>query len=161
MNIEELSSSGRLRIALVGLWGAALLVALVGLWVYKLRAGDGGEVRERWPAASTLAAGADRPTLDMFAHPRCPCTRASLGELRGLLSRFAGRMTTHVVFMRPAGSSASWSHTDTWATASARGLGNTGTRAASHSALSAGTFSKSKVATSTLEANSANAASSR
>ncbi len=119
MNIEELSSSGRLRIALVGLWGAALLVALVGLWVYKLRAGDGGEVRERWPAASTLAAGADRPTLVMFAHPRCPCTRASLGELRGLLSRFAGRMTTHVVFMRPAGSSASWSHTDTWATASA------------------------------------------
>ena len=48
-----------------------------------------------------------------------------------------------------------------WATASARGFGNTGTRAESHSALSAGTFSKSNVATSTLPANSASADSSR
>jgi len=47
------------------------------------------------------------------------------------------------------------------ATASARGLGKTGTRAASHSALSAGTFSKSKVATSTWSANEASAAWSR
>ena len=36
------------------------------------------------------------------------------------------------------------------ATASARGFGNTGTRSLSHCADSAGTFSKSKVATSTL-----------
>ena len=48
-----------------------------------------------------------------------------------------------------------------WATARARGLGNTGTRAASHSALSAGTFSKSKVATSTFSANCASACWSR
>ena len=42
--------------------------------------------------------------------------------------------------------------------ASARGFGNTGTRSASQRALSAGTFSKSKVATSILDANSDNAA---
>lgn len=48
-----------------------------------------------------------------------------------------------------------------WATANARGFGNTCARADSHSALSAGTFSKSKVATSTLPANCASAASSR
>ena len=47
-----------------------------------------------------------------------------------------------------------------FATARARGLGKTGTRVASHCADSAGTFSKSKVATSIFDANSASAASS-
>ena len=48
-----------------------------------------------------------------------------------------------------------------WATANARGFGNTGTRSLSHCADSAGTFSKSNVATSTRDANSASAVSSR
>ena len=47
------------------------------------------------------------------------------------------------------------------ATASARGLGNTGTRSASQRALSAGTFSKSNVATSTWSAKAASASWSR
>jgi hypothetical protein len=106
------------RLALVAMWAAAVLAALGALTVYKLEPGRPAELRERWPAGSSLTASAGRPTLVMFAHPRCPCTRASLAELRALLSRFSRHMTTHVIFMRPSGSAADWSRTDTWATAS-------------------------------------------
>ena len=50
---------------------------------------------------------------------------------------------------------------DACAVARARGLGNTGMRSASQLDDSAGTFSKSKVATSTRAANSASATRSR
>lgn len=108
----------RTQMALVAVWMAVVLAALGGLWVYKLQPGRSAELRERWPADSGLTASSDRPTLVMFAHPRCPCTRASLAELRVVLSRFAGRIATYVVFMRPSGSSSDWSQTDTWAAAS-------------------------------------------
>lgn len=118
--VEDTASSPRIyaRIGLVTVWAAAVLAAMAGLWAYKLTPGAAAEMRERWPADSRLAVGLDRPTLVMFAHPRCPCTRASLGELRAILSRFAGQMVTYVVFMQPRDSSADWSRTDTWATAS-------------------------------------------
>jgi len=118
IDIGAISSPTRIRVALVALWIAVVIGALAGLWVYKLRPGTRGELRPSWPAGSSLPASADRPTLIMFAHPRCVCTRASLAELRAVQSRFAGRIATYVVFMHPAGSAADWSHTDTWDTAS-------------------------------------------
>ena len=111
------SSSIRGRVALVAIWIAAVLAAMACLWAYKLEPGAPADLAPRWPADSSLAASPDRPTLVMFAHPRCPCTRASLSELRAVLSRFSGRVATYVVFMRPSGSSPDWSRTDTWATA--------------------------------------------
>lgn len=38
-----------------------------------------------FPAASRLPRAPDNNTLFMFVHPECPCTRASLEELSGLL----------------------------------------------------------------------------
>jgi hypothetical protein len=38
-----------------------------------------------FPAASRLPRAPDKSTLFMFVHPECPCTRASLHELSGLL----------------------------------------------------------------------------
>ena len=118
VDIQAISTHPRIRVALVALWIAVVVGALAGLWVYKLRPGTPAELRPSWPAGSSLAASHDRPTLIMFAHPRCVCTRASLAELRAVQSRFAGRIATYVVFMHPAGSTADWSHTDTWDTAS-------------------------------------------
>ncbi|HYE60742.1 MAG TPA: hypothetical protein VD997_01995 [Phycisphaerales bacterium] len=42
----------------------------------------------------------DGPTLIMFAHPFCPCTRASVAELHKLCSRNPGA-AAHVLFFRP------------------------------------------------------------
>src|SRR5262249_29850459 len=54
------------------------------------------------------------PALVMLAHPMCPCTRASLAELARLSRRLEGRVTTHVLFIRPDGTPDSWAHSDLW-----------------------------------------------
>jgi hypothetical protein len=50
----------------------------------------------------------------MFAHPHCPCTRASLGELERLMAQVPGRLSAHVVFLKPPGTAADWEKTDLW-----------------------------------------------
>jgi hypothetical protein len=57
--------------------------------------------------------------LVLFAHPECPCTRASLAELARLLARFEDRLTADVVFLRPSDVGAAWDGSDLWRTASA------------------------------------------
>lgn len=103
--------------ALVAAWFAALLLALGWLSHYKLVMGATATPQESWPAASHLAVRPQVPTLVMFVHPQCPCTRASLAELRGLLPKFKDRVTCDVVFLRPEGVEDSWTHSDTWAAA--------------------------------------------
>ena len=65
-----------------------------------------------------LALNADGPTLILFVHPRCPCTRASLSELERVLSSCQGSRRAYVVAYRPASAEAGWEHTDLWRTAS-------------------------------------------
>jgi hypothetical protein len=45
----------------------------------------------------------------MFAHPRCPCTKASLGELEQLVTRAQNQFEATVVFYAPQGGSKAWS----------------------------------------------------
>lgn len=72
-----------------------------------------------WPATSLLPISYGVPTLVMFAHPRCACTRASLGELARLMAHAQGRVNALVVFYRPEGSDASWLRGDLWTMAAA------------------------------------------
>jgi hypothetical protein len=48
----------------------------------------------------------------MFAHPHCPCTRASIAELSKLVARVSDRLAVHVLFMRPAGVGEKWEESD-------------------------------------------------
>jgi hypothetical protein len=52
----------------------------------------------------------------MVAHPLCPCSRASVGELASLMTRAAGRLAARVVFVRYAGLEV---ETDLWRSAAA------------------------------------------
>jgi hypothetical protein len=74
---------------------------------------------QRWPDNVSIPLDAQRPTLLMFAHPRCPCTRASIGELNRLLARCGGNIMVHVIFFKPAGQRDDWSETDSWSAAKA------------------------------------------
>ena len=47
----------------------------------------------------------------MFAHPHCPCSSASVGELNRLLTRCEGPTTVHVLFVRPKDVADSWTET--------------------------------------------------
>lgn len=75
------------------------------------------------PPESGLELDPTRPTLIFFAHPKCPCTRASLHELARLMTDTAGKLNAFVVFIKPKDAPADWAETDTRATAeSIRGV---------------------------------------
>jgi hypothetical protein len=68
----------------------------------------------QWPADSTLHLATRGATLILFAHPRCPCTRASLGELERIVAHDQGRVTCKVIFFKPDGAAGDWEQTDLW-----------------------------------------------
>jgi len=73
---------------------------------------------ETWPAQTQIPFERNRPTLILFAHPHCPCTRASLSELARLLTVVPDKLNTYVVFLKPEGTPVDWDKTDLWRTAS-------------------------------------------
>jgi hypothetical protein len=81
---------------------------------YQLTPGECGAGSPIWPEKSPIHPRADRWTLVLFAHPQCPCTRASLSELARITARFPERMNSHVVFLKPEDSISEWEHTDLW-----------------------------------------------
>lgn len=76
-----------------------------------------GTAVTHWPSGTALQLSSDRPTLVIFVHPKCPCTRASLRELRRLLETStvteAELPDVVVVANQPQGVGAAWSDTDT------------------------------------------------
>lgn len=104
------------------LWSAALVVWLVaivagggGLWRYKLTpAVVAADSPDRWPVASWLPLAEDRATLVMSVHPRCPCTRASVAELRRLVTDTNDRVRAHILVVRPPGAPDRFERTDLW-----------------------------------------------
>lgn len=65
-----------------------------------------------FPPQSLLERDAERPTLVFFAHPKCPCTRASLRELARLMTETDGKLRAYVVFNQPENESEKWTETD-------------------------------------------------
>jgi hypothetical protein len=52
-----------------------------------------------------------------LAHPHCPCTRATIGELASIMAHSQGRLTAYVLFLKPAGFSEEWEKSDLWRSA--------------------------------------------
>jgi hypothetical protein len=50
----------------------------------------------------------------LFGHPHCPCTQASLHELRVLLAETRNNVSVIVVFIIPDGVPAGWEQGDLW-----------------------------------------------
>ena len=103
-----------MRIGLCAVW---LSAAAVGAWIlasYGNAPGGIGQTPERWPADSQIVAPTGRPILVMFAHPQCPCTRASVAELNRLLTRCHEKVTVQVLFIRPPGLPHDWTESALW-----------------------------------------------
>ncbi len=111
-------------------WRRATLITAIVVWSLGIAAGSWYSFRyettatntaaaqDRWPANELCDLSPHCPTLVMFAHPRCPCTRASLSELSLLMTHCQGRVQAHVIFFQPHSSAADWARTDLWETAS-------------------------------------------
>jgi hypothetical protein len=116
--VLESHDEARWRI-LIASWLLVVLGGLYGLMRYKATPTAAGATPRHWPAAAQLTRQPARPTLVMFAHPKCPCTRASVEELRLLMQHERGRVTAHVVFVVPPGAPADFAEGDLWRQANA------------------------------------------
>ena len=100
--------------ALIAVWLAVAGGGMVAFARYGGRSGDAATAPERWPASSHLVLDPQRATLVMLAHPKCPCTRATLTELARLARRLDGRAALHVLFIHPEGTPDQWERSDLW-----------------------------------------------
>lgn len=92
-------------------WLIAIATGLGLLLKYNTTPGRTAQVPSQWPE-TRLSRAADRPTLVMVAHPRCPCTRASIGELARIMARARGKLAAYVLFVKPKESGSDWDVTD-------------------------------------------------
>jgi hypothetical protein len=100
------------------LWLGAVLGGFFLLLEYKAAPGEMAGAPARWPRTTQAERAAGRPTLVMFAHPHCPCTRASVAELERLVGRFP-QIAARVFFLKPEDLPGGWEKTDLWRSASA------------------------------------------
>ncbi len=101
------------------LWIAVVGIGVVYLTAYANQPGAVGEPPSDWPYTSAVMPGYGTPTLVLFAHPRCPCTRATIAELGTLIAQLKRPVRTHVFFYKPSNKPDSRLKTDLWANASA------------------------------------------
>ena len=109
----------RVTLIITVLWLSGIVTGMAFIIQYANRPGSVGAVPGQWPADSRIVLDANRPTLIMFAHPQCPCTRASMDELDRLAANCQGRFSAQVWFIKPAGTKADWKDTDLWHKAAA------------------------------------------
>ena len=106
-----------MRIATITLvWTIVLVAGFISMAKYEFTPGESGAPPELWPASASdvISLTADQPALVVFAHPKCPCTRATMSELERLMVVNQDRVQTHVVFIKPAGVPDGWTQTDLW-----------------------------------------------
>ena len=101
------------------IWLAAVVTCMAFMSRYASKPGPAGAPPGQWPVESRIVLDAQKPTLLMFAHPRCPCTRASIRELEQVVSDCQGRVNAQVWFIKPAGTASDWTNTDLWRSAAA------------------------------------------
>jgi hypothetical protein len=67
-----------------------------------------------WPHGAMVALNGKGSTLMLFAHPQCPCSRASLGELARILALAGNRLDANVFFYSSPHEPESWVQSDLW-----------------------------------------------
>lgn len=102
------------------LWGALICFGLGILFKYENTPGLVKRAPLEWPGKSQIPRAPDNPTLVMFAHPHCSCTRASIEELARLMTQCQEeKVKAFVLFIKPAAFPEEWVKTDLWNSAAA------------------------------------------
>ncbi len=97
-----------------GVWLVAVLGAMGFLTRYAEQPGEAATAPAVWPQETAIHVTPGQATLIVLAHPMCPCTRATLADLARLLARVPGKVSAHVLFIRPVGAAADWETSDLW-----------------------------------------------
>ncbi|HEX8372540.1 MAG TPA: hypothetical protein VF585_07160 [Chthoniobacterales bacterium] len=94
----------------------ALVVASgMGLMMrYELQPGRQTAASNQWPAGAPLSLDPKSANLLVFAHPRCPCTRATITELEQVVRRCKDQVRVTVFFYQPHDAGPEWQQASLW-----------------------------------------------
>jgi hypothetical protein len=92
-------------------WLGGLLFGLGRIWRYESTPGPPAQAISAWPAGSRIPRTPGHASLILFAHPHCPCTRATLNEFARLLAGSRIPLTACVLFSSPVGAPPDWDRT--------------------------------------------------
>jgi hypothetical protein len=116
---EPASSRWRAIATILGvIWVGAIAAGTAWMVRFESSPGEPARAPALWPAQASVRQGGAY-TLVMAAHPRCPCTRASLDELAVVMAESKNRIAAHVIFFVPEDASPDWWQTDLWRKAAA------------------------------------------
>jgi hypothetical protein len=68
----------------------------------------------QWPSGVAIDLDRQRDTLVVFVHPQCPCSRATIAELAGIVARSHGQVNASVYFYAPEAVETDWVRSKTW-----------------------------------------------
>jgi hypothetical protein len=114
MAADRDASPGLLAAAI--LWLVLVVAGMATLWVYASTPGPAARADSTWPSGA-FARDARRPTLVMFLHPQCACSRASVAELARLMAHAQGRARVYAFVSRPGETTPGSERTDLWQSA--------------------------------------------
>lgn len=92
-------------------WLIAVVVGFGVLLRYQFTEGEPAQAPSSWPAESAVPLDGRQPTLLVVAHPKCPCSSASIEELARLMANCRGKVTAHVLFLTPSQGAEDWEST--------------------------------------------------
>jgi hypothetical protein len=100
-------------------WLGGIVAGMRKMAEYEATAGRAAAAPSSWPSGTRVMRGGARPTLLLFAHPHCPCTRSSIAELASLVTRVGPRAAITVLFYKPSTFGPGWERSDLWRSAEA------------------------------------------
>jgi hypothetical protein len=93
-------------------WILAVGAGLARVLRYENTPGLSEQTPPDWPRATHIPQPTARPSLVLFAHPRCPCTRATMSELARIMAQCKGKLDASVIFLSPQNSEPGWAQTE-------------------------------------------------
>ncbi len=101
-------------LASIAIWGTLIVGGFWLLFDHEFEPGPSAHAPDEWPTESKIPRATAQPTFVIFAHPHCPCTRATIDELARIVADCTGRLSVVVMFIRPPGFETEWTRSDLW-----------------------------------------------
>jgi hypothetical protein len=121
--LKSIQKAGRLfqsaPLLLIAFWLGAAGTGMALLARHGNKPGLESIAPAHWPSGSGISPESGQSTLIMFAHPRCPCTRASITELAELAANCGEHFAAQVWFIKPVGTDSDWTNSSMWHQAAA------------------------------------------
>ena len=109
-----LNFQNKIILAFALLWGLSIGISSVWLMNYASLPGKPADSPSSLPAHIFKDRITELPTLAVFIHPQCSCSRASLRELAKLVTQTRDRLNIYILFYQPEDRSLEWVKSDLW-----------------------------------------------